>query len=93
MLILGKPKYNVILRTALNLLNRNEKLYKDIPISNTFDGEVLKTLLISVEKNGYKFVVNFLNYMQACHYINLMMSNKKNEQFIGWFRRVDIIKL
>ena len=83
------------LQRTLNLLNRNQRadFYPDIKVDGviTANGETLKTLTISLKKNGVEFLFNVLNGFQIKHFIDWQEANRTAEEFYGVFKRVDII--
>jgi lysozyme family protein len=81
-----------IIQSVINLLNRNEKLYYDIIVDGIFGDETLKTLKISLNKNGERLFFNVMNFYQAMQYILVMEGTPDNELFIGWFERVEVLK-
>ena len=72
------------LQEALNLLNRNERLYPDLKV----DGIVGKKTLDAVKKVNIRRLVKVLNGLQFMRYYNLDKKNPENERFVGWFDRV-----
>lgn len=80
------------LQKALNILNRNKKLYDDIIIDGIMGNITLNTLNKSITLNGEKLIYNILNFYQAFHYLRLMEFKPVYEKYIGWFKRIDIIK-
>jgi lysozyme family protein len=81
-----------IIQSVINLLNRNEKLYYDIIVDGILGDETLKTLKISLNKNGERLFFNVMNFYQAMQYILIMEGTPDNELFIGWFKRVEVLK-
>lgn len=81
-----------IIQSVINLLNRNEKLYFDIIVDGMFGDETMKTLKISLNKNGERLFFNAMNFYQAMQYILIMEGTPDNELFIGWFDRVEVLK-
>ncbi len=88
---LGNKTAVKILQRAINLLNRNQRLYYDIAVDGITGNETIKTLKICLYNNP-KLLFNLLNFYQAMLYINLMEKNRDNEIFIGWFNRIEILK-
>jgi len=72
------------LQEALNLLNRNGRLYPDLKV----DGIVGSKTLESVKKVNQRRLVKVLNGLQFMRYYNLDTKNPENEKFVGWFDRV-----
>lgn len=89
---IGINKAVEYLQRTLNILNRNRKLYDDIVIDGIMGNVTLNTLNKSITLNGEKLVYNILNFYQAYHYLRLMELKPAYEKYIGWFKRIDIIK-
>jgi lysozyme family protein len=86
----GLHRATSILQTALNILNRNEKLYSDILVDGKFGRITLATLRTSLKLNNSKLFFNLLNILQGSFYTELMLNNPVYEKYIGWFNRVVI---
>ncbi len=81
------------LQQALNLINRNQKLYPDVAVDGTFGKKTLSAVdAVSKDYGNVKLLFNVLNFLQAKRYIELMQKYPKYEKFIGWFARIEIIK-
>lgn len=74
----------VNLQRALNLLNRNGKLFSDLVV----DGLVGQKTLVAVKKVNERRLVKILNGLQFMRYYELDTKNSENERFAGWFDRV-----
>lgn len=72
------------LQTALNLLNRNGKLFADLKV----DGFVGNSTISAVKKVNIRRLVKVLNGLQFMRYYKLDTKNPENERFVGWFDRV-----
>lgn len=72
------------LQEALNLLNRDGKLFKDLDVDGVVGPETLK----AVKKVNQRRLVKVLNGLQFMRYYNLDIKNPENEKFAGWFDRV-----
>ena len=81
------------LQQTINLLNRNARLYSDISVGGIIGSQTLSTLNRCISVNGERLVYNLLNFYQAKHYIEIMESDHAQEVFIGWFNRIEIIKM
>jgi len=88
----GIARTTIILQTALNILNNNQKLYSDIRTDGKFGSQTLATLQTSHSKNNFKRVFNVINILQGSFYIELMLNNPVYEKYIGFFDRVELIK-
>ena len=80
------------LQRAINLLNRNNRLYPDIAVDGILGSQTLATLNKCISVNGEKLIYNLLNFYQAKHYIEIMERDHTQEIFIGWFNRIELIK-
>jgi len=72
------------LQKALNLLNRNERLFNDLKV----DGFVGNATVSAVRKVNERRLVKVLNGLQFMRYYELDTKNPENERFAGWFDRV-----
>ena len=72
------------LQEALDLLNRNQKLFPDLKV----DGIVGDKTLEAVKKVNERRLIKVLNGLQFMRYYNLDIKNPENEKFVGWFDRV-----
>ena len=72
------------LQKALNLLNRNGTLFKDLKV----DGIVGEKTITAVKKTNQRRLLKILNGLQFMHYYNLDIKNPEYEKFVGWFDRV-----
>jgi len=72
------------LQKALNLLNRNGKLFVDLDV----DGYVGKKTIDAVHKVKERRLLKVLNGLQFMRYYNLDITHPANEKFVGWFDRV-----
>ena len=89
---MGIHRATEILQTALNLLNNNQKRYKNIDVDGDLGSITIATLKVAKTKVSSKLMFNVLNFLQAKFYIELMERNEKYEKYIGWFNRIDIRK-
>jgi len=71
------------LQKALNLLNRNGKLFKDL----TVDGLVGPTTLKAVSLVKSTRLLKVLNGLQFMRYYELDKKNPTLEKYVGWFDR------
>lgn len=79
----------IFLQRALNLLNKNQKEYSNIPV----DGGIGPLTLRAFHSNKkVELLFNLLNFLQADRYIQLMEKNEAYEKYIGWFNRIEIYK-
>lgn len=84
----GVPFAQGILQAALNLLNRQEADYKDIPEDKNIGPGTLAALaayLLKRGKDGEIVLVRVLNIMQGARYIEITKTRPANETFFfGW---------
>ncbi len=88
----GIMRATIILQTALNLLNRNQKLYPDLKVDGKVGPQTMGTLRTCLQKNSEKLVYNVLNILQGAFYTELMLNNPVYEKYIGWFSRIEFKK-
>lgn len=78
-----------VLQAALNLLNRQEADYKDVPEDKLIGNATLAALgafLLKRGKEGELVLLRMLNVMQGGRYIELAKTKPTQEGFIyGWF--------
>lgn len=78
-----------ILQTALNILNRQEKDYKDIAEDKKIGPGTLNALasyLVKRGKDGELVLLRVLNTLQGSRYIELAKNKPSQEAFLfGWF--------
>lgn len=78
------------LQRALNVLNQEEKDYKDIVVDGVMGNNTLKAFKAYLNKRGAEgeiVLYNMLNCLQGAFYVNLAERRKKDERFIfGWFK-------
>ena len=77
------------LQEALNLMNRNEKLFDDLKVDG-WCGNVTFNALNKLKSYDKKPLLKVLNGLQFCHYKEIVEKNPKLERFfVGWMKRVD----
>lgn len=78
-----------ILQTCLNLLNREQTDYKDIPEDKAIGPATLNALASYISKRGKDgelVLLRMLNVMQGSRYIELSKTKPSQEAFLfGWF--------
>jgi len=90
---LGVHRASKYLQEALNILNRNGKLYKDIVVDGFIGRKTLDALHSYLEHDPDKYILLIMNILQGMHYINYMRKSPTQEKFArGWLKRVEIIK-
>lgn len=73
---------------ALNLLNRNQKYYQDIKVDGGIGKITLGVLVEALKVNPEHRILNVISIFQGSHYKDLMMRDKTQERFVGWFDRL-----
>jgi len=73
------------LQKALNILNRNGKLFEDLKV----DGVVGPKTLQAVELVNKRRLLTVLNGLEFIRFYESMKSRPINEIFVGWFDRVN----
>lgn len=70
---------------ALNLLNRNERKFKDLKV----DGWIGQESISAYNKLDWKVVLKVLNGLQFMRYVEIVEHDKEQEMnFVGWMKRV-----
>ncbi len=90
---LGVPAASEILQRTINLLNRNISLYPDITVDGVIGNQTLEALKKCFAANGEKLIYNLLNFYQAKRYIEIMEKDHTQEIFIGWFSRIEVVRI
>jgi lysozyme family protein len=82
------------LQTALNVLNRHEKLYNNLNVDGAAGHNTLKALKALLAIKGEEMVLyKVLNILQGYHYVTITLKSESQERFMrGWLKRVDFIK-
>ena len=82
---MGVYKAQTILQEALNLLNRNERNFKDLKV----DGQIGKVTISAYNQVDKKILLKVLNGLQFMNYVRIVEKDKSQEVFMnGWMRRV-----
>jgi len=82
---MGVYKAQTILQEALNLLNRNERNFKDLKV----DGQIGKITISAYNQVDKKILLKVLNGLQFMNYVRIVEKDKSQEVFMnGWMRRV-----
>lgn len=82
------------MQRAINLMNRNQKLYPDMVDDGKLGSITLSYLTKYLQSRPPAFdvaekrLLNIMNALQANHYIKLMERFPQREEFRGWFDRV-----
>jgi len=81
------------LQDGLNLLNRNQKDYKDIKADGKFGEKTLAALneFLALENEQPDYLLKAMNVMQATFYLEIMRKDPTQQRFArGWLNRVDL---
>lgn len=90
---LGYKDAAMFLQLGLNILNKNEMIYKDIIVDGIIGPATLAAMTACIDYRGDSYLYKVLNLLQGNYYINRMSENKTQEKFAyGWLDRVDILK-
>lgn len=85
---MGTYVAGIFLQKALNVLNRNQLDYKDLPITGNIGPLTLAA--VNIQKRD-KEVVKLLNCLQGSRYMEICLENPGQEKFLrSWLNRVAI---
>jgi lysozyme family protein len=83
---MGTKVAGVFLQKALNVLNRNQRDYGDVPVTGTIGPLTIEAVNSNKRENE---VVKILNCLQGSRYVDICLNNPKQEIFMtSWFKRV-----
>lgn len=81
------------LQKGLNVLNRNQKNYRDIVEDGGFGNNTMTALNQYLSVDDASFLLKVMNILQGMHYIDYMTKSPTQERFArGWLKRVSITK-
>lgn len=80
------------LQRALNLLNNDQAHYPDIQVDGSFGPQTLSTIGLCLKVRSLVLLINLLNILQGKFYVDIMEKKSRNEKFVGWFNRIEILK-
>ena len=81
------------IQIALNILNRNGKLYPDMVEDGDYGPMTHRCLQTYLKNDTLNLLLKILNVLQGNHYIEYMKKSPKQEKYArGWFSRVNISK-
>ena len=81
------------LQQSLNLLNRQEKLYKNIKEDGLIGEKTISTLNKYLETDTAEMLVLWMNVFQGMRYISIMVNDEVQEKNArGWAKRISLVK-
>ena len=87
------PKVSVkFLQTALNVLNKNQQLYKDIKEDGDLGQQTLGAISAYLGARKIDLLLKVMNCYQACRYLELLKDPSQESFALGWMNRVEITK-
>lgn len=90
---MGTGRAAKFLQQALNLLNKNGKIYADIVVDGAMGPNTLRAAEECLSYRGNEYLYKIMNILQGQHYINYMTKSPTQEKYAyGWLKRVDFIK-
>jgi lysozyme family protein len=90
---MGVSRAVEFLQKALNVLNKNGKLYDDIGEDGKFGNDTVNALSAYLSTDSVNLLLKIINVLQGMHYINYMIKNPTQEKYArGWFNRVEFVK-
>ena len=81
-----------ILQNSLNILNKNQTLYKDISEDGKVGQQTLGAISAFLATRKLEFLLKVVNIAQGCRYLQLLQDPSQEGFALGWFNRVEIIK-
>jgi lysozyme family protein len=85
---MGVKQSAKFLQHALNLLNRNQKNYKNITVDG-YIGPATEDILYSSVKEETDYLIKLIILLRAKRYIEIIENNESQEIFIrGWMNRI-----
>lgn len=84
---MGKTQAGKLLQRALNVLNRNRKIYDDLTVDGIIGPKTINAFHQLSEDDQW-YLRGILGSLQFCRYMDLVEKNKSLEKYIrGWVRR------
>ena len=81
-----------ILQNSLNILNKNQQLYKDIAEDGKLGQGTLGAISALLGTRKLELLLKVMNVAQGCRYMSLLQDPSQEAFALGWFNRVDISK-
>lgn len=79
------------LQIGLNILNREGKLYLDVPADAKFGKETFDALTTYLKTESATWLLSVMVLLRGNHYINIVRNNPTQEKFIrGWLSRIQL---
>ena len=85
----GKRVAGTFFQQGLNLLNKNETLYKNIVVDGWIGPATIR-VHHEMPLKYKKVLAKIMNILQGHYYIMLMESDERREKWVGWFGRVHL---
>ncbi len=90
---MGTGRAGKFLQQALNLLNKNGRIYADIVEDGNVGRNTIRALNACLAYRGDEYLYKILNILQGQHYINYMTKSPIQEKYAyGWLSRVTFLK-
>ena len=89
---MGPPTAIKFLQQSLNILNKNQQLYKDISEDGKMGQETLGAIASYLGSRKLDLLLKVMNCYQACRYLDLLKDPTQEGFAVGWFNRVEISK-
>ena len=82
-----------IFQNTLNILNKNQKLYRDIEDDGKIGQDTLGALGSYLATDSVDLLLKVMNVSQGCRYLQLLLEPDQEDFARGWFSRVEINKI
>jgi len=81
------------LQQSLNLLNRQEKLYKNIKEDGLIGKKTISTLNLYLKNDSASMLVLWMNVFQGMRYVDIIRKDETQEKYArGWAKRISLTK-
>ncbi len=87
---IGRGGATEFLQRTINILNRNQRVYKDIIVDKSIGTATISAFTFCLNSNNEDRILTMLKAYQGSHYIEWMENNVANEKFIGVLDRINI---
>jgi len=81
-----------ILQNSLNILNKNQTLYKDISEDGKIGQQTLGAISAFLATRKLEFLLKVVNVAQGCRYLQLLQDPSQELFAVGWMNRITIEK-